>query len=391
MAASASKSYFGKLGRGYAVGAGIVILSLAGLWPQESFAGQSVTRDYTLYVYVAGMLLYKEQGSVSSTATLPDDPFADFSVLHDNGMPVKDGSGAFAGSIPFKTTDVGGGAGSSFNLSKQFDLAANQTLSFNGFLRYDAMNTTVGASALSPGLSSLGAGRTDLYSFLGMFTYRVGDTYFGIGGGTGWGKVSVTDNIDSSTASFGVHTYTESATVGHIFTLFDSIATAPRSASPMPTKAAPPPAKPIGGYAIHLDLSASVDYQSVFGDSFTDSLGDPLGETKARAWFANVNAQLYARIIDGSLTWRPFVDAGVGQQFGFAGSQFIPAQFGAPSDSLLFGSSELTVWNSGLGIEALDPSGWIVGAKGTYRQSSEFNDVGGQLYVRYLSQPRSGS
>lgn len=316
---------------------------------------------------------------------LPDDPFVDFQILRDKGVTISDTAGTFTGSIPSKTTDVGGGVAGSFNLSQQFDLAANQTLSFNGQFRYDSLKTTLGASALFPGVGSPGSGTGNFYTFGGQFVYRAGNTFFGVGGGGVWGSLSTINSVTAATANFGTHEYFVQMLGGQLFTLFDSVVTAPRSSLPTVDKAPEPPPKPIDGYAIHLLLIGHVDYDKLEANSFTDSTGFMSLGSQVSAWSAAADVTLYARIIDGSLTWRPFVTAQVEAQFDYSGWSDVVAP-GLSPDTILFGAPQ-TFWGGRLGVDVLHASGWDVGIQGIYQQSAEITDVGGQLFVRYFVQP----
>jgi hypothetical protein len=203
------------------------------------------------------------------------------------------------------------------------------------------------------------------------------------------GRIGFTDNTASATGHLGAYGYGVGVEAGHVFTLFDSIRTAASvpligKASKMVTKAPP---KPVGGYVVHLILSGDVNYNSFQGDGFTNSAGTVFGDSQTHTWSTKAMAQLYAGIIDGSLTWRPFVSADVDQQFGYSGKlEVISGPGGLGPDTLFFGAPQ-TFWSGRLGLEALNSNGWLLGVQGLYRQSAEFNDVGGQIYLRYFREP----
>lgn len=310
-----------------------------------------------------------------------DDPFIDFTTIHDNGAQITSASGAASSSIPgSRTTDVGGGASSAFNLSHTFNLSGNQRLVVGGAARYDSLRTTFGPDSSAPGLASAGAVNESAFSVAGMARYYVGTTYLGVLVAGNWGRDSLSDNLTPATGSFHTSGYGDGISAGHTFTLFDSRSVDTRV---VPTKAPP---KPIGGYAVELDVSGHLDYNWAKADGFTDSSGFVWGDQNLRYWTAGAQAQLTWIIPTPQLTWRPFLAATVSSDFSYSNTVDIPAQTGALADTLFIGGPQ-TFGGARAGISAQAKNGIIVGAQAFYQRSSEYSVTGGQVFLRYQPPP----
>lgn len=360
---------------------------ICGTLPQPQLNSRRFTKALTFF----GLPIVELQGRRSydpgDPPQLPQDPFVDFTSIRDNGAQVVNSNGAFSSAIPSsKTSDVGGGAGTALNLSKQFDLDANHSVWVHGIFQYDSLDTTYDPSGRAPVLGPAGSARYDLYTLNGTFNYRAYDSYFGLGAGGDLGHANATDNGAAAVGSFGIHGYQAQLFAGHVFTLFDSTGGA-HSSSP-PSKAASTVSTTSDGYSVHLVLSGYTGYRSFSADDFTDSTGLAWGTARAHSWAVGGTARLYYRVVDGRLTWRPFVSATVQGELDYSGKMDIPAQGAQAADTLYFGSPQ-TFWGIGTGFDVLDVSGWDFGLQGLYQQSAQYQSVGGQLFLRYyVQQPR---
>jgi hypothetical protein len=215
----------------------------------------------------------------------------------------------------------------------------------------------------------------DIYTAGGMFRYDVGNTYVaGLLGGA-WGNGDLTNIVLSSTGSFRSGGFSSAVVLGRVFTLFDTMT----YANPRFHTKAPP--KPVGGYAVKLDLSGHVGYRRDQVDGFTDSSGFARGAEQYKYGLVGGQAKLFASMPGGRWTSTPFVAATVDQQFGYSHSLDIPTQVTQIGDTLFFGSAQ-TFWGGQLGVDVLDASGVRIGINGYYRSSSQYELAGGQGYIR---------
>jgi hypothetical protein len=320
-----------------------------------------------------------------------DDPFVNFTSIRDSGGSVSSASGTISGQGPAShSTDVGGGAIGTYNgWNKTFNLTANQSLVVGGQFSYDSLRTTFGASPLVPGFASLGSNNEDIYRLNGGLAYYAGSLYFGGTVGGDWGRGNQTNVATGGTGGYGIYGYQTGAFLGNVFTLYGSPgnpanpSNSPLTTKALPAKAPPQPAPP--GYALQLDLGAHATYLTDQADGFTDSAGFIWGAEQLHYWDVGGQARLFATIPDGRLTWTPYVTATLDQQLGYSDALALPAQPGQIADTIFFGAPQ-TFWGAHIGLYAQDVSGIGVGIRGIYQESSEFQILGGQAYIRYVFQ-----
>ena len=311
---------------------------------------------------------------------ITNDPFVDFTSIHDRGASVSSATGAISGqNASSHTTDLGGGAIGGYNgWNKTLNLSANQSLVAAAQVGYDSSRTTFGASTLAPGFLNVASTKESRYSLAGALMYYAGSIYFGGALGGDWGHGDMTSTVTGAAGNYGIHGYSTTAIVGKVFTLSGS-ASAPSPAAAMPTKAPPKPSA--AGNALQLDLSAHLGYSSDQANGFTDSTGFVWGAERLRFWDAGGTARLFETIPDGRLTWIPYVALKLDQQFGYSDALALPTI----GNTVFYGSAQ-TFWGTQFGVGVRDTSGIIVGVRGMYAQSSEFQILGGQAYLQYAFQ-----
>jgi hypothetical protein len=153
----------------------------------------------------------------------------------------------------------------------------------------------------------------------------------------------------------------------------------PPTASRMSVKAPP---KPSDGYAIGLDLSGHVGYQSDVARGFTDSVGFVFGNERAQGGETGLKAKLFANIQNYGVLWQPYVSGSVHWDFDYSHIANFPGQLAlATGDSLIFADATTFV-GAKVGLDVKTTFGWTIGVNGYYERSSDTEIVGGQAYVK---------
>jgi hypothetical protein len=306
-----------------------------------------------------------------------NDPHVDVSSTRDSGAGVTSASGAVSGQAQSsRTTDIGAGADGHISASTAFDLAAYQRLVIAGFFQYDSQRTSYSSSPTAVFTASTAT--RNIYTLGGLAQYDAGNSYFGAGVAAELGNGSISGPGDSG--NFNSHGYVAAGYVGRVFTLLDTTNSS-SARSPLPTKAPP---KPTSGYALNLDLNFHLGYVNDQINGFVDSTGFARGPEQIDYWDVGGIAKLYWVLSpSGRITWSPFVAATIDQEFGYSHSLDLPAQAALPGGDTFFYGSAQTFGGAELGIDALDVSGISFGLKAYYRQSQEFQVVGGLAYVKF--------
>ena len=136
------------------------------------------------------------------------------------------------------------------------------------------------------------------------------------------------------------------------------------------------------GYSVNLDVSAHVGHSDDAIGGFNDALGLVYGTERIRFWNVGGHAKLFWTLPCGPLVWTPFVAATIDQEFGYSHTLDIPVQTAAVADVFYYGSAQ-TFLGAQAGIEGRNPYGVRFGLNGYYRQSSEFQVLGGQAYLKF--------
>ena len=297
------------------------------------------------------------------------DPAIGAYTIRDGGASVTSASGTINGtSQGSRTTDVSGFADGHVNASKLFNLSGNQTLTVGGFFNYDAQSINFGAPTAISGATSA---YRNIYTLGAAANYSAWNTYFGVGiaGEAGNGDI----NGGGVTGNFNSQGYVAAGYVGHVFNLLG--APIPNTSPGMITKAV---ARQSDTYSVYLDLKGSLGYVNDQINGFTDSLGNVRGAEQISYGDAGGQAKLIWQLPRGAsrVTWAPYIAGTIDQQFGYSHSLAIPG------DQLNFGSAQ-TFGGVKIGVDAFDISGIRFGAQAYYRQSQEYQVVGGMAYVKF--------
>jgi hypothetical protein len=299
-------------------------------------------------------------------------------VARNSGFGLTDTAGLVAaGALApgFRETGAAGGVLGSYDASHL--TGANQRLIFSGLFNYTTSNAKFGST---PALTALGinsAGRVerDVYGFGGSVLYAY-NNFYALGKGTyevGRGREFQT--IDQSSGKFDSEGYSADLRIGHVFMLLDTT----RAAAPGYAKA---PVKAESGYALGLDVSGHVGYQSMQDGGFTDSVGFTFGTERVRFGTAGGQVKLIASIQDRDLTWMPYISGTVDQQFDFRHTSFIPVQAALATGDVITFSQGNTFWGGQLGLDIRGLGGVVVGFNGFYASSSDTEIAGGRAYVK---------
>jgi hypothetical protein len=298
-----------------------------------------------------------------------DDPFLDFTVVHDNGSALSSASGAISGTAPAATiTDVGVGTDAFYNGSQMFKLGGDQRLLIGGLVQYDSIDS------LSANARTAHAG---LYSVAAAAHYYNGSAYLIGAGSLGWGMGSFADGATGITGSFGLHSYALGISGGNRFTLLDTRTDKTPLTDLRVGYAAP------GGYALQLDLNGHLLYHNATSDAFVDSAGNAGGAGTTSILTAGSEARLAALVPMGRMTASPYVSAGIDQDVAYSNSATVPAQGGKPGDTLYFGTPQ-TTFSARMGVSVQDESGFNVGLHAFASTSGQYQAAGAQVALRYV-------
>jgi hypothetical protein len=242
---------------------------------------------------------------------------------------------------------------------------------FNGAFDYISSSTNFGG---------VGAGSTinsDSYSFTGTAVYKNYNTYLALKGSYQFGNNSEFNSSDSSTGSYRSDGYEIDATVGHIFWLFNTMSqtTAPRMAFKAPPRTS-------DGYAIGLDLSGHLGYQSDVAKGFTDSAGFVFGDERVQGGETGLKAMLFATVRNNGAIWQPYVTGTVDWRFNYSHVSNFPGQLGLATGDAVSFADATTFVGAKAGLDVKMSNGWTVGANGFYDHSSDTDIVGGKAYVK---------
>jgi hypothetical protein len=307
-------------------------------------------------------------GGPSGDATLSGGGYS----LRNSGASISDTAGLIAPgtqSASFRENGGGGGISGTYDASRF--VGSNQHLLFNGAFDYTSSNTSFGGVGAGSSINS------DNYSFTGSALYTNYNTYLVLKGSYQFGNNSEFNSSDSGTGTYRSDGYDIDATVGHVFWLLNMISQPPTSR--MAVKAPP---KPSDGYAIGLDLSGHLGYQSDVARGFTDSSGFVFGDERAQGGETGLKAKLFATVQNYGVTWQPYVTGSVDWRFNYSHIANYPGQVALASADAVTFDDATTFVGAKLGLDVKMSNGWIVGANGFYEHSSDTEIVGGTAYVK---------
>jgi hypothetical protein len=307
-------------------------------------------------------------GGMSSDVTLGGGGYS----LRNSGASISDTAGLIApGTNSASYRENGGGGGISYMYDASRLVGPNQKLGFFGTFDYTSSSTNFGG---------VGAGSTinsNNYSFTGTALYSNYNTYLALKGSYQFGNNSEFNSSDNSTGSYGSDGYDIDATVGHIFWLLNTMSQP--TTSRMAVKAPP---RPSDGYAIGLDLSGHLGYQSDVARGFTDSSGFVFGDERAQGGETGLKATLFATVLNNGVLWQPYVTGTVDWRFNYSHIANFPGQVALASADAVTFDDATTFVGAQVGLDVTMSNGWIVGANGFYDRSSDTEIVGGKAYVK---------
>jgi hypothetical protein len=312
--------------------------------------------------------MYVSNGGMSGDVTLGGGGYS----LRNGGVSLSDTAGLIApGTQSASYRENGGGGGISGTYDASRFVGANQHLLFNGAFDYTNSSTNFGGVGAGSSITS------NNYSFTGGGLYSNYNTYLALTGSYQFGDNSEFNSSDSSTGRYGSDGYDIDATVGHIFLLLNTISQTPTSR--MAVKAPP---KPSDGYAIGLDLSGHLGYQSDVAGGFTDSSGFVFGDERAQGGETGLKATLFANVRNHDVTWQPYVTGSVDWRFNYSHIANFPGQVALATGDAVSFADATTFVGAKVGLDVKMSNGWVVGANGFYDHSSDTEIFGGKAYVK---------
>jgi hypothetical protein len=292
--------------------------------------------------------------------------------LRNSGVSISDTAGLIApgtNSASYRENGGGGGLNGTYDASRF--VGPNQHLLFNGAFDYTNSSTNFGGVGAGSSINSQN------YSFTGTALYTNYSTYVALTGAYQFGNNSEFNSSNSSTGSYSSDGYDIDIRLGHIFWLLNTMSQPP--ASRMAVKAPP---RASDGYAIGLDLSGHLGYESDVAKGFTDSSGFVFGDERVQGGETGLKAKLFAAVQNNGVIWTPYVAGTVDWRFNYSHIANFPGQAAlATGDALTFDDATI-FYGAKLGFDVKMTNGWIVGANGFYDHSSDTDVVGGKAYLK---------
>jgi hypothetical protein len=319
------------------------------------------------WAYHLGMYVSSNSG-VSGDAGFAGGGYS----LRNSGVSVTDTAGLIAPGTNSASYHENGGVG---GLSGTYDasrfVGPNQHLFFNGAFDYANSSTNFGGVGAGSSINSQN------YSFTGTALYTNYSTYVELTGAYQFGNNSEFNSSNNSTGSYSSDGYDIDVRLGHIFWLFNTM-----SQTPVSRMAVKAPPRASDGYAIGLDLSGHLGYESNVAHGFTDSSGFVFGDERVQGGETGLKAKLFATVENNGLMWMPYVAGTVDWRFNYSHVANFPGQAAlATGDAETFDDATTFV-GAKLGLDVKMSNGWIVGANGFYDHSSDTDVVGGKAYVK---------
>jgi hypothetical protein len=294
------------------------------------------------------------------------------SSTRTSGVGVSDSAGLLApGSVAtgFRQNSGSGGIAGSYDASSL--VGPNQKLLLDGAFNYTSSSLNYAGAA--------GSINSDAYDFKGSALYTNYQSYFALSASYGFGTNHEFFAGDLSSGNYRSDSYDVDARFGHVFVLFNSIATA---APPPRMSVKAPPRAADGGYAIGLDLSGHVGYSNSVARGFTDSSGFVFGDETAQGGEGGLRAKLFAEVPRNGVTWLPYITGTVDWRFDYSHVAFFPTQVALVGGDAVNFSDATTFVGGQVGLDVRTANGWTVGANGFYSHSSDTEIAGGRVYVK---------
>lgn len=294
------------------------------------------------------------------------------SSSRNSGVGVSDSAGLLApGSVAtgFRQNSGSGGISGTYDASSL--VGPNQKLFFNGAFDYTSSNLNYASAA--------GSINSDMYDFRGSALYTNYQSYVALSASYGFGTNHEFFAGDLSSGDYRSDSYDVDVRFGHVFMLFNSIAT---SAPPPRISVKAPPRAVDGGYGVGLDLSGHVGYSSSVARGFTDSSGFVFGDETAQGGEGGLQAKFFAEVPRNGITWSPYVAGTVDWRFNYSHVANFPTQVALAGGDAVNFSDATTFVGAQAGLDVRTANGWTVGANGFYSHSSDTEIAGGRVFVK---------
>jgi hypothetical protein len=253
---------------------------------------QIIRGSFTGAPFLGGPIQFNLFGSDNASGVYPG---VGASSTWNSGYRVTDTAGAVPASSlapGFRSLSSDAGVNLTADGTRLFDLNGNQQLIFGVTFDYRRTEMDFGTSALTPGVTSAGSVRRNVYMLEGSADYMIDTVYFSGRAAIDWSHADITNAVLRSQGDTNGVGYRLSATAGKIFPLFNSTGVDPR----MFVKAPP---RSVGGYAVFLDVSGRLGYRNVRDDGFTDTSGFIYGTEQLSFWTLGGQANLVGIIPNG--------------------------------------------------------------------------------------------
>jgi hypothetical protein len=266
---------------------------------------------------------------------------ATFGRTDHDGYRVSAGDGASCGStLPFETTQRTQLPGVVWDASTAFGLKKGTLhLGLSGGATETNTQIRPTAALRDAGITQGGAARLTSWSIGGFSLLTANNWYAGTAVGSAWGRVESQNFLLGSDSDYGTSTFVAAGFVGTIVPLTE---------------------------ALRFDVRGTLTYQRTVGEAHVDTFGMVYGDHTIAAADAMLSGRLFGIFRQGSLTWRPFVQAGVTQhlqydnQLEVGGVNFIYQE----ADTSVFAAT-------GLDLEISNALQFSMGVRQDYSRDSE--------------------
>jgi hypothetical protein len=171
--------------------------------------------------------------------------------------------------------------------------------------------------------------------------------YAGVAAGGSWGKAEITNPVTGAESDFDGSSVTSALFLGKVVPLTGDV---------------------------RLDLRGTLGYQHSVGDAHEDAIGFSYGEQTIESFDGSLSARLFGVVRTGSVTLRPYVQAGVAHRFHYENAVQIQGV------DFAFEDADTSVFAAGgIDLEITQTLQVSVGAR--YDHSADFDSVVGRFGV----------
>ncbi len=282
-----------------------------------------------------------------------EDPTVGGYWTRDRGASIRSTSGFKGQTYSSDSTDFFVSTDGHVDASKVFNLGDGQRLAVGGFFQFDDLDRDFD-SVPALGIKNPGSIDRDIYTLAGIVRYDARSFYMGGGFAGNWGNGTWKDNTVGAVGDFDSNGFIGAGYIGNVFTLTKSVS---------------------------LDLNGFIAYDHETVGGFTDSTGFRWSNEEEKYWDAGGRAKLFMTIPDGNYVWMPYVAATLQAEFDYSHELHVPAQLGAPRETLFYGDGQ-TLWGGQIGVDAVHASGIKFGLSGFWEDSSQYELAGGWAYFK---------